>query len=41
MGVNPALDAFAEVAADLKQTAETHAVRSGREIAELTGSASS
>ncbi|WP_458040147.1 MULTISPECIES: FMN-dependent NADH-azoreductase [Bacteria] len=35
VGVNPALDGFADVAADLKQTAETHAVRSGREIAEL------
>ena len=35
VGMNPALDAFTEVAADLKQTAETHAVRSGREIAEL------
>lgn len=35
VGVNPALDAFADVAADLKGKAETHAVRSGREIAGL------
>lgn len=35
VGVNPALDAFAETAADLKHAAETHAVRSGREIADL------
>ena len=35
VGVNPALDAFADVAADLKEKAETHAVRSGREIAGL------
>jgi len=41
VGVNPALDAFADVAADLKQTAETHAVRSGREIAGLAASAAS
>jgi FMN-dependent NADH-azoreductase len=39
VGVNPALDAFTEVAAELKQTAETHAVRSGREIAQLAASA--
>ncbi|KQZ85604.1 ACP phosphodiesterase [Microbacterium sp. Root166] len=38
VGVNPALDAFTEVAAELKQTAETHAVRSGREIAQLAAS---
>ncbi|MDN3495095.1 NAD(P)H-dependent oxidoreductase [Planococcus sp. APC 4015] len=35
VGVNPALDSFADTAAELKQTAETHAVRSGREIAGL------
>lgn len=35
VGVNPALDAFTDVAAELKQTAETDAVRSGREIAGL------
>ncbi|GAB3618709.1 NAD(P)H-dependent oxidoreductase [Okibacterium endophyticum] len=33
VGVNPALDAFTDVAAELKQAAETDAVRSGREIA--------
>jgi FMN-dependent NADH-azoreductase len=37
VGVNPALDAFAEPAAELKRTAETAAVRSGRELAELRG----
>jgi FMN-dependent NADH-azoreductase len=35
VGVNPALDAFADVAAEFKQVAEADAVRSGREIAEL------
>ena len=35
VGVNPALDAFADHAAELKQTAETDAVRSGRELADL------
>lgn len=35
VGVNPALDAFTEPAAELKRTAETDAVRSGRELAEL------
>jgi FMN-dependent NADH-azoreductase len=34
VGVNPALDAFAEPAAELKRDAETAAVRSGRELAE-------
>lgn len=38
VGVNPALDAFAEPAAELKRAAETDAVRSGRELAELRGS---
>ena len=33
VGVNPALDAFTDVAAEFKQVAETDAVRSGREIA--------
>ncbi len=37
VGVNPALDAFAEPAAELKSAAETAAVRSGRELAELRG----
>ncbi len=41
VGVNPALDAFAEVAADLKEKAETHAVRSGREIADLAAAPAS
>ena len=35
VGVNPALDAFTEAAAELKEIAETDAVRSGRELAEL------
>lgn len=35
VGVNPALDAFADHAAALKATAETDAVRSGRELADL------
>jgi FMN-dependent NADH-azoreductase len=35
VGVNPALDAFTDHAAALKKTAETDAVRSGREIAGL------
>lgn len=39
VGVNPALDSFADIAAELKQTAETDAVRSGREIADLAASA--
>jgi FMN-dependent NADH-azoreductase len=34
VGVNPALDAFADTAAELKTTAEQHARRSGREIAD-------
>jgi FMN-dependent NADH-azoreductase len=34
VGVNPALDAFAEPAAELKRDAETAAVRYGRELAE-------
>jgi FMN-dependent NADH-azoreductase len=34
VGVNPALDAFADVAAGLKDAAETHARQSGRELAE-------
>ncbi|NLP84843.1 flavodoxin family protein [Microbacterium sp. CFH 90308] len=34
VGVNPALDAFIEPAAELKRTAESAAVRSGRELAE-------
>ncbi|QEW01326.1 flavodoxin family protein [Microbacterium caowuchunii] len=33
VGVNPALDAFTETAAEFKRTAESAAVRSGREIA--------
>jgi FMN-dependent NADH-azoreductase len=37
VGVNPALDAFAEPAAELKRTAEADAVRSGRELAERRG----
>jgi FMN-dependent NADH-azoreductase len=35
VGVNPALDAFTDAAAELKASAEIDAVRSGREIAEL------
>lgn len=35
VGVNPALDAFTDTAAELKQKAEAHAVRSGREIAQV------
>lgn len=38
VGVNPALDAFAEPAAELKRTAEAAAVQSGRELAERRGS---
>ena len=34
VGVNPALDAFTDAAAELKRSAETDAVRSGRELAE-------
>jgi FMN-dependent NADH-azoreductase len=37
VGVNPALDAFAEPAAAQKLSAESAAVRSGRELAELRG----
>lgn len=37
VGVNPALDAFTEVAATIKTEAETGARRSGREIAALRG----
>ena len=37
VGVNPALDAFTEAAAELQRTAETDAVRSGRELADLRG----
>lgn len=35
VGVNPALDAFTGEAAEFKRVAETDAVRSGREIAEI------
>ncbi|WP_200331305.1 FMN-dependent NADH-azoreductase [Leucobacter sp. L43] len=35
VGVNPALDAFADLAASLKEQAEADATRSGRELAEL------
>ncbi len=34
VGVNPALDAFADTAAELRAAAEDHARRSGREIAD-------
>ncbi|MET0672330.1 MAG: NAD(P)H-dependent oxidoreductase [Microbacterium pygmaeum] len=37
VGVNPALDAFTDAAAELKADAEVAAVRSGRELAELRG----
>ncbi|MET2011707.1 NAD(P)H-dependent oxidoreductase [Microbacterium chocolatum] len=37
VGVNPALDAFREPAAELKREAESAAVRAGRELAELRG----
>ncbi|WP_438353878.1 FMN-dependent NADH-azoreductase [Microbacterium sp. CJ88] len=37
VGVNPALDAFSDVAAELKAEAETGARRSGRELAEARG----
>jgi FMN-dependent NADH-azoreductase len=37
VGVNPALDAFADVAAELKAEAEDGARRSGRELADLRG----
>jgi FMN-dependent NADH-azoreductase len=40
VGVNPALDAFTEAAAELKQDAELAAVHSGRHIAERAGAAS-
>ncbi|WP_424466171.1 FMN-dependent NADH-azoreductase [Pseudoclavibacter helvolus] len=39
VGVNPALDAFADLAADLKADAETKATESGRELAQLRGKA--
>jgi len=39
VGVNPALDAFTEKAAELKTIAEHHARRSGREIADAARSA--
>ena len=38
VGVNPAMDAFTEVAATIKTEAETGARRSGRELADLRGS---
>ena len=37
VGMNPALDAFTDMAADLKEKAEAGARQSGREIAELRG----
>lgn len=37
VGVNPALDAFADVAAEFKETAESDARRSGQEIAAARG----
>ncbi|RWZ52394.1 flavodoxin family protein [Labedella phragmitis] len=40
VGVNPAMDAFTDVAAEIKQQAEEHARRSGKEIAELRGNGS-
>jgi FMN-dependent NADH-azoreductase len=40
VGVNPAMDAFADVAAEIKEQAEEHARRSGKEIAELRGKGS-
>ncbi|MCB2412767.1 NAD(P)H-dependent oxidoreductase [Demequina sp. TTPB684] len=40
VGVNPALDAFTETAAELKQRAEWDAVRFGRELAEVAAGAS-
>nr|WP_315267176.1 NAD(P)H-dependent oxidoreductase [Microbacterium lemovicicum] len=40
VGVNPALDSFSEVAAELKHEAEQGARRSGRELAELRGAGS-
>lgn len=40
VGTNPALDAFTEVAAELKATAEDGARRSGRELADLRRAAS-
>jgi FMN-dependent NADH-azoreductase len=40
VGVNPALDAFTDVAAELKESAEKHAVRSGREIAGIAAASS-
>lgn len=39
VGVAPALDAFTEVAAELRQTAEKDAVHSGRRIAQRAGTA--
>jgi FMN-dependent NADH-azoreductase len=40
VGVNPAMDAFTDVAAEIKEQAEAHAVRSGQEIAQLRGQGS-
>lgn len=40
VGVNPAMDAFADVAAEIKEQAEEHARRSGKEIAERRGQGS-
>ena len=40
VGVNPAMDAFTDVAAEIKEKAEAHAVQSGREIAERRGQGS-
>jgi FMN-dependent NADH-azoreductase len=40
VGVNPAMDAFTDLAAEIKVQAEAHAVRSGQEIAELRGQGS-
>jgi FMN-dependent NADH-azoreductase len=37
VGVNPALDQFADMAAEIKADAEATAIRSGRELAELRG----
>ena len=39
VGVNPALDAFADLGASLKEQAEEDATRSGRELAELRAQA--
>lgn len=40
VGVNPAMDAFTEIAAEIKEQAEEHARVSGQEIAELRGKGS-